>query len=1124
MEQLMEALCALLSDVPDNPMVPEWIGIQSRGMKQWLTTSIAQKFGICANLKFLFPRQILELIMDHMDKDSLDKDHMDGQGLAGTILTEDILVWSIMDIFLTDPSALKQISGAGGPAGYLQGDSTGQKTLQLSRRIARVFDDYQVYRPDMLARWESRWAQDSDASFAGSGKDDMVWQSWIWNQLIQRGTPMSARMDRLLSRQGQSRGNGEDLPKRICLFGVSAMPPRFLDAFALLGEKIEINLFLLTPSSQFFFDIRSRKQIDKQALATPLSTSLDIHSVGNPLLASLGRTGREFHGILESFDYDEPFGDLFFDPLDEYPLDEYPLGNLSQAPTMLSVLQSDTLNLVNRIPEEDPGPVPVSHLDQSIAIHACHSPMREAQVLKDLLLDALEKDADLHPHDIIVMMPDIEAYAPFLEAVFSQEMRIPYTVSDRRKRSESMTLDAFLKILNLRDARLELGQIMDLLLSPVIASKFNIPIEDQGLMEEILRVARVLWGRDEIHRQEITGKGFGENTWAFGMHRLFMGYSLPGGETDLAENVLPCDRFEGLEAEVLGNFSHFIYTLFHGLSQLDTPKKLVSWGRCLKALVRSMMKIDTANEGDIGFLLKAIEALVQEGDAAGFDHKVGFAVVQEILEAKLGQSISQGSFLAGSLTFCNLMPMRSIPFKVVVLMGMDEHGFPRKPKAPGFNLIQKRPTLGDKQEREEDCYLFLESLLSARQRFIVTYTGMGISDNSPIPCAGPVAELADAMASSFEFPNDFVWQFSHPLHPFNPAYFLPVDPGKPLGEPEFFSFSRAQCRIAQGQQARGTVSESRDLFIDQDLIPGLTTEVIHDISRLAGFFRHPVQDFVTHRLGLTFPDPGQEIQDREVFQLSGLDQYSLGQLCLDRNQDGGTYPLVRASGLLPLGQKGEMEWERINGLALPVAHLAKTLIPEEKPRVVNIDLAVGNYQFTGQVPDVYPQGRYVAGFGLLTPARLLNQWILHLFYSAMVKTPGPTHILGRDPQKKKPASVYVFAPVPDTAGAQIKILADLYQKGQDRVLPFFSTPCFHLIASLADKAFEITDQTLEKALGRARPHWNGNPLMPGEAENRYTALVYGNIDPFDTVDTLVNSGLLDNGLAVFKPLLENLSR
>ena len=1109
MEGLMDGLAAVLAQVPGDPMAPEWIGIQSRGMKQWIATQVTQRFGVCANLSFLFPRQMIELFFT-------------GPGIRqDSILSEDVLMWSIMETILEnrDTPCFASLEN------YIAGDLSGRRLFQLSMKIARVFDDYQVYRPQMLLDWEKT---DDNTCFTDPV---MAWQSLIWKRVAVAWphTYVAARAELIkqaaLGRSAADKGSG--LPLRISLFGVSAMPPRFLELFGVLSRTMDIYLFLLTPSDQFFFDITSLRQMEKMGLAQaeqnqieldqpgpsqnqPDQTGLldldpDYYEIANPLLASLGRSGRDFHGSLEAFDYHEPLGDLFEDPLD-------------RSINMLAVLQSDILNLVFRKAGSDNLPLAVDPEDASICIHACHSPMREAQVLKDLLLEAFEQDPNLHPHEVIVMMPDIEAYAPYLEAVFASEHSLPFSISDRRKKSESQTLEAFLKILVLKDSRLEQARVLDLLLSPAIAVKFDILAEEVLPIEAKVKEAGILWGRDGAHRQELTGARFDENTWMFGFKRLFMGYGLAEGGEKLVAGVLPCDVFEGLEAQLLGKVAHFGYTLFEGLADLSVPKTITGWGESFKTLIGSMMEKTLSNEADMGFLIQTIDDFIREGEMAGYGRTIDFCVAREIIETKLDKTISQGNFLAGSLTFCNLMPMRSIPFKVVAIMGMDEQSFPRKAGAVGFDLMKKYPKMGDKQERDEDQYLFLESLLSARDRLIITYTGMSIKDNSPIPSSGVVEALKDVITQSFQFPKGVVFCFEHPLQPFSPEYFSPGG--------AFFSFSQDQCKIAMSQavrEKRGNIPAPTP-FLSREFCLDLEQESSATLTELVRFFRKPIETFVTRGLNLSFPDIEEPSPDREAFQLSGLSRYGLGSYYMDKTPTTDLYPLVRAGGLLPFGQKGRAEWERVKALADPVLALVNTLDPGEAMPSLGVDTRVGEFHITGSIHDLYGSGRFVAGFGRLTPARLLTQWIYHLFLTSQASpgTPCCTRLIGQDPKGKLPAVVYSFGPVAQCQ-FHIENLISLYRQGQNQVPAFFCETCFYLAQSLAQKKYEKTQENLELALAQSRRYWFDPFYGGGERMNRYVELMFGHKDPFENVDNLTASDILDNALLVYQPLLENLT-
>lgn len=1125
MENLMEALASVMSDVPDNPMMPEWIGIQSRGMKQWIAMQTAMRFGVSTNMHFLFPRQMVDHILTSFTP---LKNRLEG-------LNEEVLFWSLMQLIKENKSGKELVD----INTYIRGDETGKKLYQLSMKIAKVFDDYQIYRPGMLNDWQSNKPETS--------LEDPVarWQAMLWNKVVSKNPEnhIAFQTNLFIERFSLNKIDKDILPSRMSLFGISALPGAFMQVFEKISDIMDIHLFLLAPSNQFFFDIKSEKQIGRLALEEESKTDPDLlyYEMTNPLLSSLGTSGKGFHASLENFNYYEPFGDLFQDSLDE-------------SNTILSVLQSDILNLVHRKQGQDDLPVEVETSDTSICIHACHSPMREAQVLKDLLLNEFEKDSDLQPHDIIVMMPDIEAYAPFIESVFTLETHLPFSISDRRKKSESEPLEAFLKILALKDSRLEQSCVLDLLLSESIAEKFDISFDEIGRIEKMATDAKILWGKDAGHREDLGLPPFEENTWHFGLQRLFMGMAMPENQDMPVNDILPCQSFEGLELITLGKFSAFCDALFSTLANFSGNKTIEKWCDEFKKTTNLLMDRNYKNKEDLGFLIQTIDQLKEDSQRAGFSDLISFDVIHSHIGKKLDQNISQGNFLAGNITFCNIMPMRSIPFKIVVLMGMDEKSFPRQAFNPGFDLIKKYPMQGDKSERDEDRYLFLETLLSARSKFIITYTGMSIQDNSIIPCAGVVSELEDAMAESFVFPEEYRFRLFHPLHPFNMDYFNQADKTGPI-----FSFSSDNCSIAKtllpeisghdsgNQAARSFVKQYSDLAgespgaisgASSDDLPGRSGSLSQDESEPIGitldemirFFKSPVQGFMKSGLNIKMQDIEEQALDREAFSIAGLEQYSMGSLLIEKksisSNDMDLYPVFKSMGSLPFGEKGKLEYEKIMKTADPVIDAVRAIADKKQLPPVLEKITMDNLTVSGNFSDIREDGVYFLTYGKLNGARLLSAWISHVFYNiaAPLDYPRKTILTGRDPQGKKPVITCSFNPLKKNAELYFKTLTQIYEKGIIKPFYFFSETSWQFAQALSKDDFQLTKDSVFKAMNnsKTRGNWYGGMYQAGEKENRYVSLCVENNDPFESVETLLSSGFAKNAVDVYKPLLENM--
>jgi len=1118
MENLMHALTAVLKHVQDDPMKPEWIGIQSRGMKQWIAAQMAQSFGICANMRFLFPRQVVEQILTGFNSpDDQQKDQKES-------LNEDVLFWSAMGLINKSKSweSKSWESRSGNELAtvqdYIKDDATGKKLYQLSMKIAKLFDDYQVYRPYMLMEWQRQNNRHDNLQ-----DPEAKWQAWLWNNIISKDSQnhIAYKTIHFLEKFDVKNINTDQLPLRISFFGISSIPAIFLEVFEKISEIMDINLFLLTPSNQFFLDIKSEKQLGQISLnqEIPIDPEQLYYEVANPLLSSLGTAGKIFQSSIESYNYHEPFDDLFSDPLNT--------SQMGKSQIMLSWLQSDILNLICRKHELENSPVKIEPSDTSVSVHACHSPMREAQVLKDLLINEFEKDPGLEPHDIIVMMPDIEAYAPFIESVFMLEDALPFSISDRKKRSESELLEAFLKILTLRNSRLEQNQVLDLLLSESIAEKFNISFDEISMIEKMVEDAGILWGKDADHRKSFDLPPFEENTWFFGLQRLFMGMAMPENYDALVKDILPCLSFEGKDLKVLGKFAALCNALFSALESIKKEERVEKWCEILKNICFLLIKRNFKNGEDFTFLLQTIDQLQEDALKSGFDGTVSFDVISSIIEQKLDQNISFGKFLTGNITFCNTMPMRSIPFKIVVLMGMDEKSFPRQVFRPGFDLIKRYPEPCDKIERDQERYLFLETLLSARSKFIITYTGISIQDNSMIPCAGVVSELMDTMEQSFVFPEQYSYLFFHPLHPFNQEYF--IENG------DCFSFSKDNCNIAKALIKDLAKNQSENHMFLQKSGIGKSKESVSSISLsdLIYFFKNPVQWYMKEGLDIKIPDMEDQTINREAFTLSGLDQYNMGSFLVEQNlrlpgEPGKEdyYPILKAMGSLPLGQKGRLEYENISAFASPVIDATKSIASKKQLPAIAVELNINKIMVSENLSGINKDGAYCLSYGKLNGSRLLTAWIRHLFLNLTAPDdyPKDTFVIGRDPAGKKDLLSYMFPSLESDALQYFKNLVQIYTKGEDQLFYFACETSWQLVQVLSKSRFNIDRDTVFKAMSsfKVKNSWYGGYNRKGEKDNRYISLCLENSDPFESVDTLLDSGFVQNSIIVYKPMLDNM--
>jgi exodeoxyribonuclease V gamma subunit len=1041
-------------------------------MERWLSMQLARRLGVWANPEFPFPRRIIERAIAAV----LPEEERTG----GTPFEPETAMWSIAALL---PAHLGRPEFA--PiAAYLEADGRDIKRIQLAQRIADTFDHYAVYRPRMVLAWE-----------AGAGAD---WQPVLWRALVARhGTGhLARRTQRFLDALAGGGKLPADFPRRISLFGISTLPPLYLRALVALSAQVEVHLFLLSPSAEYWAEIRSRREIWRELArreADSAEAGADLHlEEGNPLLASLGLVGRDFQQVLEAnADYQEEPRDLYRDP---------------GTGRMLAALQSDVLALRNRGPHRPEClPLPISTADRSISVHACHGAMREIEVLHDQLLALFDRDPSLEPHDVVVMAPSIDAYAPFVDAVFSPAERIPYRIADRSVRATHEVVDAFWSLLAVLRGRTTAAEVLDLLAVEAIRSRFGIRAQNLDVVRRWVTESGIRWGVDAEHRRSVGQPAFGENTWRFGLDRLLLGYAMPGEESRLFAGVLPYDDVEGTAAELLGRLVELCETLFRFRLSLRWPRRLEAWREALTDLLAATVRETNATAHQHQEIREALALLAERARAAGFDEPLELENVRAQLESELQRSAPAHGFLSGGVTFCEMVPMRTIPFRVVCLIGMNDGAFPRLRRPLGFDLIARNPRPGDRSQRDDDRYLFLEALLSARDRLLITYVGQSITDNAEIPPSVMVSELLDTVEASFVAPAPQRQQpepfgaagrpataagppsslrdavvVRHPLQPFSPLYFE--------GGDRLFSHAGAYFR---GAQALRQPRRQAPVFLRHPLSAGPDAVDAADVEDLVRFFGGPSRFFMQRRLGIYLGGDLEPVGEREPMQLDGLDRWAVGDALLRRAVGGAgleeAYAAVRAGGRLPLGVLTRVAYDDVRPEVEALAGVTARIRSGVRLDPVEIDGVIDGLHLTGMLRDVWPSGLVSLRFSRLGRRSELSLWIRHLILRWASSRPRRSALIGRPAGGgRRGAAVVWFRPV-DDAEAVLRALIRLYRLGQRVPLLLFPRTSRAYVEALLGGVTE--EKAREKAFAEYRRAERDG--VPGEGEDPYVEQIYG---------------------------------
>ena len=1062
MELLSEQLATLVRKPLASAFSPEIIVVQSRGMERWVSMELARINGICANIRFPFPNAFLEMVFEAALLGSTQPAPFD----------PDVLTFRIMGL-ITEHAAQPDFKPL---IDFLEDDPRDVKRFQLARKIADLFDQYLIFRPEMIERWEKGSLTDTEPH---------RWQALIWRELV-RLTPGLHRVEQRRRLAHAVRSGAMDrgpLPQRVSLFGVSYLPKFHLEILAGLSHVMEVHVFCMNPCREYWADIVSEHEVYQthRRIGDGDAVENNLHlERGNRLLASLGTLGRHFLDLLAEVSayqteaFAEPDGD-----------------------SLLSRVQADILNL--RDPQADAGLC----LDGSIQIHACHSPMREVEVLLDQLLAMFAEDPRLRPGDIIVMTPDIEVYAPFISAVFggqeTSQRRIPFNIADRGPHRENRFLQSFFGFLDLRDSRFAVNEVLRLLESPGVLKRFGLEEVHLPRLEQWIRAARVCWGEDETSLRSLGLPGYAYNTWRAGMERLLLGYALPAEGNDRFQGIRGTNAIEGSEARVLGAFLDFLEQVLAWSARLRRPRRLTVWRDDIDEMLSAFFFVDENDPSDTQPIRRILEELADLEVSAGFSEEVALDVPRLFVSERLDAQGAGRGFMSGGVTFCSMLPMRAIPFQVVCLIGMNQDAYPRENRQVSFDLMAQAPRPGDRSRRNDDKYLFLESLLAARRRLYISYVGQSLQDNSLIPPSVVVSELIDTLQTAYGLPAADPAQplvTRHPLQAFSRNYF---QSGSVL-----FSYSADDFEAC----AAAASTPSTPLFAAEPIPLAPEEESAWrrvDLEQLAAFFGHPARFFMKKRLGVSLEVPELLIPDSEPFDLKGLERYHLGTRLLEQRLTGMSpqevFLALQAEGELPHGTMGEVKFQH---LWAEVDRLARRIEPQRTSAptaAVDLQWDIGGFSVTAHLTGVSERGVLRWRFGKLRAKDRLELWLQHVGVcvgefgkraceSLLVCTDLALRL------KRAPDGKSVF-----------EECLSVYRQGLERPLRFFPESSLEYAKTLRKTSCE------RQALAAARSRWEGSEFYPGEGDDPYYRRCFETIDPLDTEFRELSRRLFD-------PLLE----
>ena len=934
-----------------------------------------------------------------------------------------------------------------------------RKELGLSRQIADLFDRYITYRAD----WAVQWSQGKSASDPSMGSNNPCpWQPMLWqnieNTLGEQNAHVATRLTKLdqLAQLSPEEAKARLGYSRLSIFGTPSVPKSYLQILAKLSELIDVHLYILCPSNTYWGDLRNSREKAKQYLDDRVEFSgalRELFPEGNPLLLSLGRVARDFQTVLlelpnEDRTFNQPQAshrdlkeiDAFLDPivveershqailerLEALPGKADGIRSIRANNPALARLQSEIFHLRHpkAIPDEERS---LSPNDDSIQIHSCHSPTRQVEVLKEAIFHLLERHRHLEPRDIVVMTPDIETYAPLIRAIFDEGQekrsksgwgamggpRLPYRLADLSLRRLNPVADALMRVLELATDRVEATTILDLLSLEPVQRRFNIDPNDLTTIQTWLDESGIRWGINAKHRANHNQPEDVTNTWQFGLEKLALGVTMAREAGSLATTeasfddpsiervVTPFDDIEGQKTELLGNFLAFTSALFEQMEIMQEPCDIQTWIERLVAAIQAMTRTPQKASFLTRRVLDVIKALESDSAQAECSTEVTLQALKNYLDGRFEVEATRQNQRGGAVTFGGLLAVRSIPHKVVVLLGMDEGEFPRNPTIPRFDLTSHRPRVGDRDPRDEDRMLLLEALMSAREHLMILYSGRNVRTNDHQEPATPIAELFDVLNQTFAQTDNGqspveAMTTEHPLQPFSPKNFMAY-PRLTVGEPNADHPGQSAWSFSENHLDASTIilsaEKNRPSFFEPGAAQNLSYPEEIQLEQFTQCLLQPVRSFFKNKegLNLNLKDYSSALSDREPIILDGLEGWKLAENLLEEKLEEQSATVsdllgsMRSTGTLPLGTPGRQVFdEKLKGIEAGVKTFESIIQnkTQQEPIAINLPLDQEKTRIQGQLNHCWDNELVYLFNGKESPKRLLGPWLDYLVATA----------------------------------------------------------------------------------------------------------------------------------------------
>ncbi len=1089
-DALVPPLAAVLAQPPADPFEPDLVAVPTRGVERWLAQRLSHALGagpdrqdgVCANVSFASPARMVADVLASVQGLDPGADPWRADALGWAVL-------QVIDECASEPwcSVLGRHLGLDGATGEpgRPGEPGGERPLRAGRRLrvathlASLYTGYGAQRPQMLLAWAA--GRDEDGT-GGPLEEDLAWQAELWRRLRTAiGTASPAeRLGAAVQRLEQDPALAA-LPGRLSVFGATRLAADQLAVLGALSRHRQVHLWLVHPSPVMW------QRLSGAASSWRRRAELAA-TAAHPLLASMARDARELQVSLTG---------LAVGPDELHP----PVGPQPTSPTLLQQLQ-------RRLAQDDADGAPqrIAPDDRSVQVHACHGPSRQVEVLRDVLAGLFADDPTLAPRDVIVMCPDVEAFAPLVSASFGLDpdavpeqaqhpgQRLPVRLADRALRQTNPALSLLSALLGLADGRVSASEVLDLAAMAPVRRRFAFDEDDLDRVRQWVVDAGVRWGEDGRRRAAFGLPGLLQGTWEAALDRILLGVAMAEEDQRFVGPALPLDDVDSTDVDLAGRLAELVERLAQVLRRLSGHRPAGEWLSELEGALELLADAPPAQRWQLG-QARQVLAEVRASLPAGPDARLRLPDLRALLENRLAGRPTRAGFRTGALTVCSLEPMRAVPHRVVCVLGLDDGAFPRRSELDGDNVLLRDPLVGERDRRSEDRQLFLDAVTAAGEHLVLLYSGADERTGARRPPAVPVSEVLDALdrcaLTAQGEPVSEQVLVRHPLQAVDERCFAPGA----LHRPGPFSFDPLAHRAAvAGRGARAP----RPAFLLGPLPAPARSEEI-ELDELVAVLEHPARFFLRQRLRLSLATDEAQVADRMPLELDPLQRWAVGDRLLAAQLTGVDAALTKAAewrrGQVPPRELGRRTLDDVSAAVEPLVAQAVRLSTGPAELVdVRVDLPDGRL-LVGSVPGVHGRRVVRTVYSKLSAKHRVRAWVQLLALTAgqdggqdggqdagRPAAPWQAVTVGRPPSGTGAALARLIAPPAPVALQRLQELAGLRDRALREPLPMPVDTAFAYARS------RCGGDTEEQALAAARAQWESRQAF--EARDVHNATVW----------------------------------